>query len=76
MANAGPDTNGSQFFVCLDDLSQRLPPNYTLFGNVSSGMETVDAIAATVTAPNPGNPTELSLPLEEVIIQSVTIAEL
>lgn len=45
MANAGPDTNGSQFFICLDDLTGRLPKNYNLFGNVVEGIEVVDAIA-------------------------------
>lgn len=44
MANAGPDTNGSQFFVCLEDLSGRLPKNYNLFGQVVEGLEVVDAI--------------------------------
>jgi len=47
MANAGPNTNGSQFFICLADLSGgRLPKNYTLFGHVTAGMDVVDAIAA------------------------------
>lgn len=44
MANAGPDTNGSQFFVCLEDLSGRLPKQYNLFGQVTSGMDTVLAV--------------------------------
>lgn len=44
MANAGPDTNGSQFFVCLEDLSGRLPKNYNLFGQVIEGLDVVDAI--------------------------------
>jgi cyclophilin family peptidyl-prolyl cis-trans isomerase len=44
MANAGPNTNGSQFFICLDDV--RLPPSYTVFGQVTAGMDVVDAIAA------------------------------
>lgn len=44
MANAGPDTNGSQFFICLDDLTGRLPKNYNLFGNVVDGIEVVDAV--------------------------------
>jgi cyclophilin family peptidyl-prolyl cis-trans isomerase len=43
MANAGPDTNGSQFFICLDDVG--LPPQYAVFGRVTSGMDVVDAIA-------------------------------
>jgi cyclophilin family peptidyl-prolyl cis-trans isomerase len=45
MANAGPDTNGSQFFVCLDNLSGRLPKQYNLFGQVVEGIDVVDAIA-------------------------------
>ncbi len=44
MANAGPDTNGSPFFVCLEDLSGRLPKNYNLFGHVVEGLDVVDAI--------------------------------
>jgi peptidyl-prolyl cis-trans isomerase B (cyclophilin B) len=46
MANAGPNTNGSQFFICLADLVGRLPKNYTIFGQVTKGMDVVDAIAA------------------------------
>jgi cyclophilin family peptidyl-prolyl cis-trans isomerase len=38
MANAGPDTNGSQFFICIDDCTQ-LPPQYNLFGHVSEGID-------------------------------------
>ena len=40
MANAGPHTNGSQFFICLED-QPGLPPNYTIFGDTVAGMDVV-----------------------------------
>lgn len=43
MANAGPNTNGSQFFICLAD-QPNLPPNYTIFGDTVSGMDVVSSI--------------------------------
>ncbi len=73
MANAGPGTNGSQFFVCLTDLSQRLPKDYTIFGRVTEGMETVDAIGAVPV--EVGRSGEVSSPTEPVTITSVTISE-
>ncbi len=73
MANAGPNTNGSQFFVCLSDLRGKLPKNYTIFGKVTSGIETVDAIAATPT--RRGSSGENSAPTETITLQSVTITE-
>jgi cyclophilin family peptidyl-prolyl cis-trans isomerase len=39
MANAGPDTNGSQFFICIDDCRRKLTPNYNLFGYVTDGID-------------------------------------
>ena len=39
MANAGPDTNGSQFFICIDDCRSKLTPNYNLFGHVVEGLD-------------------------------------
>ena len=39
MANAGPNTNGSQFFICIDDCRSKLAPSYNLFGFVSNGMD-------------------------------------
>ena len=44
MANAGPDTNGSQFFICIDDCTSKLQPLYNLFGYVTSGIETAQSI--------------------------------
>ena len=43
MANAGPDTNGSQFFICIDDCQSTLTPNYNLFGHVIEGMDVATA---------------------------------
>jgi cyclophilin family peptidyl-prolyl cis-trans isomerase len=44
MANAGPDTNGSQFFICLEDLRGKLDKNYNLFGYTVDGMDVVRKI--------------------------------
>ena len=66
MANSGPNTNGSQFFICTDDLSGRLPKNYTLFGQVTKGLDVVDRI---VSAPRDAR----DLPNEPVAMTSVTI---
>jgi len=44
MANAGPDTNGSQFFICIDDCTRKLTPNYNLFGHVTSGLDIAKSI--------------------------------
>src|SRR3954447_9555072 len=66
MANAGPNTNGSQFFICHQDLTGKLPKNYTLFGQVTRGMDVVDKI---VGAPRDGR----DFPNEPVAMTSVTI---
>jgi cyclophilin family peptidyl-prolyl cis-trans isomerase len=42
MANSGPDTNGSQFFICIDDCRRKLAPNYNLFGYVVEGMDVAE----------------------------------
>ena len=68
MANAGPNTNGSQFFICQADLSGRLPKNYVIFGQVTSGMDVVDRI---VNAPRNSR----DLPDSPVAMTSVTIRE-
>jgi cyclophilin family peptidyl-prolyl cis-trans isomerase len=44
MANAGPNTNGSQFFICIDDCTRKLDKAYNLFGYVTSGLEVTDQI--------------------------------
>jgi cyclophilin family peptidyl-prolyl cis-trans isomerase len=68
MANAGPNTNGSQFFICVDDLSGRLPKNYTLFGQVTKGLDVVDQI---VGAPRNSR----DLPDSPIAMTKVTIHE-
>lgn len=73
MANAGPNTNGSQFFIVLDDLRQTLPKSYNLFARVIGGREVIDAIAKTPTRSNERG--EVSEPVEPVILESVTITE-
>jgi cyclophilin family peptidyl-prolyl cis-trans isomerase len=75
MANAGPNTNGSQFFICSGESSKSLNqrPNYTIFGKVVSGMDTVQAIAATPVQTNAQG--ELSAPKEKVTINSINITE-
>ena len=73
MANAGPNTNGSQFFVVLGDLRNSLPKNYTIFGQVTGDMSAVDAIAATPT--RRGASGENSTPTETVTLDRVTVTE-
>ena len=73
MANAGPNTQGSQFFICHQDLKGRLPKNYSIFGKVTEGLDTLDKIASTPVRPGPSG--EASSPTQEVRITSVTISE-
>jgi len=67
MANAGPNTNGSQFFVISGSDGVRLPPQYSLFGEVVSGQDVISTIDAVGT--KSGTPTE------RVVIESVNIEE-
>jgi cyclophilin family peptidyl-prolyl cis-trans isomerase len=69
MANAGPNTNGSQFFIMHQDYS--LPPNYVIFGMVVRGQDVVDRLAETPTGP--GADGNLSKPLAPVLIESIRI---
>ncbi len=64
MANAGPNTNGSQFFIMHVDYP--LPPSYTIFGSVVDGLDVVDAIATTPTASG-------DKPVSDVKMEKVTI---
>ena len=66
MANAGPNTNGSQFFIMHADYP--LPPNYTIFGKLTSGEDVLDSIA---TAPTGAQ----DRPVNPVTISSVTVTE-
>lgn len=66
MANAGPNTNGSQFFICHQDVG--LPHSYTIFGEVTSGLDVVDSIATTQTGTG-------DRPVTDAVIRSVSISE-
>jgi cyclophilin family peptidyl-prolyl cis-trans isomerase len=69
MANAGPNTNGSQFFILQEDYP--LPPRYVIFARVTTGMETVDALARTQTTLGPDG--GMSRPLTPPIIKTITV---
>ncbi|GGH21257.1 peptidylprolyl isomerase [Paenibacillus segetis] len=75
MANAGPDTNGSQFFICTgdDSTSLNMQPNYTIFGKVTDGMDVVKEIAATPV--EVGISGEMSSPTETIQIKEIKITE-
>ena len=71
MANSGPNSNGSQFFICTGAESETLPPDYTQFGEVVSGMDVVLKIAAVpVEASSTG---EISKPVNPPVINSIVI---
>ena len=73
MANSGANTNGSQFFVISGDQGVSLPPNYTLFGQVTDGLDTT--VVALDAAGNDDPSSNGVPPLTEITIESITITE-
>jgi cyclophilin family peptidyl-prolyl cis-trans isomerase len=74
MANSGANTNGSQFFIMTSDYSGgKLPKNYTIFGKVTEGMDTITKIAATPVSTSSSG--ESSKPNQKVEIKKITIEE-
>ena len=68
MANAGPNTNGSQFFIVSGAHGVTLPPNYSLFGKLIDGFDVLSELEKVPTGPG-------DRPKDDVVIQSVTITE-
>jgi peptidyl-prolyl cis-trans isomerase B (cyclophilin B) len=68
MANAGPNTNGSQFFIVTTDAAQWLDGKHTVFGEVSDGMDAVDEIEGTETGPG-------DRPSEPQVIERVELGD-
>jgi len=68
MANAGPNTNGSQFFIVTTEAASWLDDKHTVFGRVSSGMDAVDSIEGTETGAQ-------DRPLQDAVIERVEVHE-
>ena len=72
MANSGPDTNGSQFFI-MHGSKVKLQPRYTIFGQVTEGLDAVDQIATSPVRPNAQG--QVTSPTEPILIDSIEITE-
>ena len=68
MANSGPNTNGSQFFIVTVEAASWLDGKHTVFGEVASGMETVDSIEGTETGPQ-------DRPVDAAVIERIEVHE-
>ena len=68
MANAGPNTNGSQFFLISGNDGVRLPPSYSLFGQIVKGLDVLETMHSVRTGAG-------DRPAEDVVINSVAITE-
>ncbi len=68
MANSGRNTNGSQFFICFENLTARgmLPKSYNIFGKVTSGMDVLDSMARVQTGPG-------DRPVQDLTMNKVTV---
>lgn len=71
MANSGPDTNGSQFFVVQADQGEQFPSSYTVFGHLTEGEDVLDALASTPVGPSARG--EMSAPLRTTGVLDITI---
>jgi len=71
MANSGPNTNGSQFFIMTQD--RDLPPSYVIFGKVTKGIEVVDKIANVPVVDNGSG--EISKPINPMVVNTIEIIE-
>ncbi len=72
MANRGPNTNSSQFFIILEDANDKLSKDYTIFGKVIAGQDVVDKIGKVEVTPGPFGPTD-GAPKVPVVMETVRI---
>lgn len=73
MANAGANTQGSQFFICHGSRAETLPKRYSIFGKVTAGLDVLDKIAAAPVKPSPNG--ENSAPVDPPKIDTIQIGE-